>query len=89
MNYWGAMVLLMLAATASPVTDLATSGSTFLIVSPLQTAARLEIFMVAVMPQTGQRHRTANGEAAPAQSQDASGCFIGALPLRVNILDHN
>jgi hypothetical protein len=24
MNYWGAMVLLMLAATASPVTDLAT-----------------------------------------------------------------
>jgi hypothetical protein len=45
--------------------------------------------MVAVMPQTGQRHRTANGEAAPAQSQDASGCFIGALPLRVNILDHN
>jgi hypothetical protein len=35
--------------------------------------------MIAVMPQTGQRHRDANAEAAAEQSQDVSGCFIGSL----------
>jgi hypothetical protein len=54
-----------------------TSGSTFLIVSPLQTEARVEILMIAVLPQTEHRHRNANGEAAAAQSQLVSGCFMG------------
>jgi hypothetical protein len=35
--------------------------------------------MIAVRPQAGQRHRDANAEAAPEQSQDASGCFIDTL----------
>jgi hypothetical protein len=36
--------------------------------------------MIAVLPQTGQRHRNANGEAAAEpQSQRASGCFMVAL----------
>jgi hypothetical protein len=33
--------------------------------------------MIAVLPQTEHRHRNANGEAAAAQSQFESGCFIG------------
>jgi hypothetical protein len=52
-------------------------------VSPSQTAASVEIFMIVVLPQTGQRQRTANGEAAPAQSQRASVCFM-ALPLWIS-----
>jgi len=32
--------------------------------------------MIAVLPQTGQRHRNAEGEAGAAQSQLVSGCFI-------------
>src|SRR5262249_38604998 len=60
----------------------APSGSTSLILSPPQTAARVETFMIAVLPQVGQRHRNANGEAAEgAQSQDVSGCIIGAILL--------
>ena len=42
----------------------AASGSTSLILSPPQTAARVETFMIAVLPQAGQRQRNANGEAA-------------------------
>jgi hypothetical protein len=37
--------------------------------------------MIAVLPQTGQRHRNVNGEAGAAQSQLESGCFIGATLL--------
>jgi len=45
--------------------------------SPSQTAARVDIFMIAVLPQTGQRHRNANGEAAAgSQSQRVSVWFI-------------
>jgi len=56
----------------------AVSGSTSLILSPPQTAARVEIFMIAVLPQAGQRHRNANGDAAAGpQSQGVSGCVIG------------
>src|ERR1700730_4129841 len=44
-----------------PLESKRTSGSTFLIMSPSQTAARVDIFMIAVLPQTGQRHRNANG----------------------------
>jgi hypothetical protein len=33
--------------------------------------------MIAVLPQTGQRHRNANGVTGAAQSQLVSGCFIG------------
>jgi hypothetical protein len=36
--------------------------------------------MIAVLPQTEQRHRNANAVAAAAQSQCASGCFIWASP---------
>ena len=35
--------------------------------------------MIAVLPKVGQRHWDAKAEAAAAQSQDASGCFIGTL----------
>ena len=34
--------------------------------------------MIAVLPQKGQRHRSANGPADEVQSQWVSGCFIGA-----------
>jgi hypothetical protein len=60
----------------------AASGSTSLILSPPQTAARVETFMIAVLPQVGQRQRNVNGEAAAgAQSQDVSGCIIGGILL--------
>jgi hypothetical protein len=60
-----------------PLESKRTSGSTFLIMSPSQTAARVDIFMIAVLPQTGQRHRNANGEAAAgSQSQRVSVWFI-------------
>jgi len=39
----------------------------------------VDTWMIAVLPQAGQRHRNANGEAGAVQSQLASGCFIGAL----------
>jgi hypothetical protein len=56
-----------------------TSESAFRIVSPSQTAARVDTFMIAVFPQTGQRHRNANGETAAA-SQSQGACFMdGAL----------
>ena len=62
---------------AGPLESKRTSGSTFLIMSPSQTAARVDIFMIAVLPQTGQRHRNANGEAAAAsQTQRVSVWFI-------------
>jgi hypothetical protein len=48
---------------------------------PSQTAARVETFMIAVLPQTEQPHRNANAEAAAAQSQRVSGCFIGGTLL--------
>ena len=54
----------------------ASVGSTLLIVSPLQTAARVETLMIAVLPQTEHLHRNANGETAAAQSQFESGCFM-------------
>jgi hypothetical protein len=37
--------------------------------------------MIALLPQTEQRHRNANAEAGATQSQRASGCFIGGTPL--------
>jgi hypothetical protein len=37
--------------------------------------------MIAVVPQTEHRHRTANGEAIAAQSQLVSECFIGSTDL--------
>jgi len=55
------------------------SGSIFRIAPPSQTAAWVEIFMVVVLPQAGQRHRIANGDAATTQSQAVSGCFIDTL----------
>jgi hypothetical protein len=58
-----------------------TSRSAFLIVSPLHTAARVETFMIAVLPQREHRHRTANGETIAAQSQLVSECFIGSTDL--------
>ena len=33
--------------------------------------------MIAVLPQTGQRHLSASGPADEGQSQWVSGCFIG------------
>ena len=33
--------------------------------------------MIAVLPQKGQRHRSANGPADEEQSHWVSGCFIG------------
>lgn len=45
--------------------------------SPSQTAARVATFTIAVLPQTGQRHRKANGEAAVAGAQSQGVCFIG------------
>jgi len=33
--------------------------------------------MIAVLPQKGQRHRSANGPADEGQSHWVSGCFIG------------
>jgi hypothetical protein len=49
--------------------------------SPSQTAARVETFTIAVLPQTGQRHRKANGEAAAAGAQSQGACFIGGTLL--------
>ena len=37
--------------------------------------------MIALLPQTGQRHRSANGVADAGQWQWFSGCFIGACGL--------
>ena len=60
-----------------PLESKRTSGSTFLIMSPSQTAARVDIFMIAALPQTEQRHRNAIGEAAAgSQSQRVSAWFI-------------
>ena len=59
-------------------------GSTFLILSPSQTAASVDIFMIALVPQTAQRHRSANGLAALGpQSQWVLGCFVMAISFRV------
>jgi hypothetical protein len=44
--------------------------------SPSQIAPWVDTFMIAVLPQPGQRHRNANEVAAWAQSQFVSGCFI-------------
>jgi len=63
----------------------APSGSTFLIVPPSQTAARIEAFRIAVLPQAEHFHRNVNGDAAVVQSQLASGWFIGAVLLVVLI----
>ena len=38
--------------------------------------------MIAVLPQKGQRHRSANGPADEGQSQWVSGCFIEWLLQR-------
>jgi hypothetical protein len=37
--------------------------------------------MIALLPQKGQRHRSANGVADEEQSQWVSGCFIGGTLL--------
>ncbi len=52
--------------------------STSLTVSPSQTVVSVDTFLIAVLPQSGQRHRSANGPADEVQSQLVSGCFIGA-----------
>jgi hypothetical protein len=49
--------------------------------SPLQTAANVDAFMTALLPQKGQRHRSDNGVAVGPQSQRVSGCFIGGTLL--------
>jgi len=67
----------------------ATSVSTFLIVPPSQTAAMIEAFMIAVLPQAEHFHRNVNGEAAVVQSQLASGWFIGGALLVSVELDLN
>src|SRR5262249_5435833 len=55
-------------------------GSAFLIVSPSQTAARVDTFMIAVLPHSGQRHRNASAETAAPQSQLLSAwCIRGTL----------
>jgi len=58
-----------------------TSGSTFLIVPPSQIAATVDTFTIAVLPQTGQRHRNASGETAAPQSQLVSVWFISGTRL--------
>jgi len=37
----------------------------------------VDTFMTALLPQSGQRHRSANGVADAGQWQWVSGCFIG------------
>jgi hypothetical protein len=58
-------------------------------VSPSQIAARIETFMIAVLPQTEHPQRNANGEAAAVQSQFESGCFIGGALIAGLGLDLN
>jgi hypothetical protein len=57
-----------------------------------QTAASVDIFMIALVPQMEQRHRSANELAALApQSQLVSGCFAMAFldtPCSQNMPDH-
>jgi hypothetical protein len=45
--------------------------------------ANVVTLMIAVLPQTGQRHRSANGAADEGQSQWASGCFIVPVSSKV------
>jgi len=60
-------------------------SSYILILSPSQTAASVDIFMIVLVPQTEQRHRSANGLAAFApQSQLVSGCFAMAFSFKTN-----
>src|SRR5262249_19615614 len=47
--------------------------------SPSQTAASVDTCMIALVPQSGQRHRRTNGLTASAQRQWLSGCFIVVL----------
>ena len=61
------------------------SGLTPLIVSPSQIAARIETFMIAVLPQTEHPHRSANGETAAVQSQLELACFIGGTFLELDL----
>ena len=57
------------------------SDLTPLIVSLSQIAARIETFMIAVLPQIEHPHRSANGETAAVQSQLELACFIGGTLL--------
>jgi hypothetical protein len=50
-------------------------------VLPSQTTATHDIFMIAVLPQTGHRQRNASEVAAWPQSQFASECFMGGTLL--------
>jgi len=61
------------------------SGSTPLIVSLSQIAARIETFMIAVLPQIEHPHRSANGETAAVQSQLELACFIGGTFLELDL----
>src|SRR5262249_59747708 len=54
--------------------------STFLMVTPSHTAATVDTFLIAVLPQAGQHHRSANEVADARQSQGFSGCSIGGTP---------
>src|SRR5262249_9821981 len=49
-------------------------------VTPSQTVARVDTFLIAVLPQAGQHHLSVNEGADARQSQCASGCFIGGNP---------
>ena len=51
-----------------------------------QTVASIDTFIIALLPQTGQRHLSANGPADEGQSQWVSGCFIGGTLLEGQLL---
>jgi hypothetical protein len=55
-------------------------------VSPSQTAAKVDTFMIAVLPHSGQRHRIASAETAAPQSQLVSAwCIRGTLLLGYDV----
>jgi hypothetical protein len=56
------------------------SGLTLLI-SPSQTAATIEMFMISVLPQTEHLHRKSNGLTCATQLQLVTVCFIGRALL--------
>ena len=47
--------------------------------SPSQTQTTVATFMIALLPQSGQRHLRANGLADEAQWHWLSGCFMANL----------
>jgi hypothetical protein len=49
--------------------------------------ANVVTLMIALLPQKGQRHQSANGVADEEQSQWVSGCFIGGTLLAARFND--